>query len=425
MVQEPLKAAREEVKTGETRVKTPTLSEGKILDSAQTGVPLEVLETMNDALLSHPPGFEVYAKLNRILERRRSVFTGEGRVDWAHAEVLALASILADGTPVRLTGQDSERGTFGQRHIVLHNVRGERDCPLQRLPQAKAAFDIHNSPLSEASAMGFEYGYNVLAPETLVIWEAQFGDFANAGQVLIDQFISSGRAKWAQPSGMVLLLPHGYEGQGPEHSSARLERYLQLSAEGNWRVANPSTAAQYFHLLRLQAAQLRMDPRPLVVMTPKSLLRNPQAASSIHELAEGRFQPVLHTSEGSSESVERLVLSSGKVAVDLDAAMEKRGVPPWLAVARMEQLYPFPEIAIRHVMDQYPNLRQVVWLQEEPQNMGAWNCMEPGLARVIPVKVELRYIGRPVRSSPAEGLADVHESSQRRLLLDTLTYERL
>lgn len=425
MIREQLQSSYEKVKAGGMHKKLPTLEVGNMVECAPTGVSLEVLEEMNDALLSHPPGFEVYVKLHRILERRRSPSKGEGAVDWGHAEALALASILADGTPVRMTGQDSERGTFSQRHLVLHDVkRGEWDCPLQRLPQARASFAIHNSPLSEASVMGFEYGYNVLAPETLVIWEAQFGDFGNAGQVLIDQFLASGRAKWVQPSGMMLLLPHGYEGQGPEHSSARLERYLQLSAEGNWRVVNPSTAAQYFHLLRLQAVQLRTDPHPLIVMTPKSLLRNPRAASAIHELVEGMFQPVLHKSTGSTGAVERLVLSSGKVAVDLDSAMEERGVPPWLAVARVEQLYPFPEVAILGVLRQYPNLRQVLWLQEEPQNMGAWNYMEPRLAKVLPDRVELQYIGRPERSSPAEGFADVHESSQRHLLEDTLTYDQ-
>lgn len=422
-VRERLQGAYEVAKQRGSNIEE-SLLENRVLEADRTSVPMPDLSQMNEELLRRPPGFEIYPKLHRILERRRNVFAERGKVEWAHAEALALASIVADGTPIRMTGQDTQRGTFGQRHLVLHDVKtGERICTLQHLPSANASFDIYNSPLSEASVIGFEYGYSVLAPKALVIWEAQFGDFANAGQVLIDQFLSSGHAKWLQTSGLVLLLPHGYEGQGPEHSSARLERFLQLSAENNWRVVNPSTAAQYFHVLRLQVVQIGADARPLVVMTPKSLLRNARAASTIDELTEGRFNPILHVQRSEPQLVERLVLSSGKVSVDLDAMLEEQGYPSWLAVARVEQLYPFPEQAFRDIVSCYPNLREIVWFQEEPKNMGAWQYIQPYLASVVKKgELEICYLGRPKRSSPAEGLADVHQSTQKRLLEDAITY---
>src|SRR3989440_7435233 len=251
------------------------------------------LTTFNNELLTWPAGFTPHPKLMRLLQRRATTLGPDGGIDWGQAESLAFASILVDGTPIRLTGQDVERGTFSHRHAVLHDQHNETYVPLQHIAEAQASFSIFNSPLSEAAALGFEYGYSVLAPETLVLWEAQFGDFANAAQVIIDQFIASGRAKWKQLSSLVLLLPHGYEGQGPEHSSARLERYLQLAAQGNWRVVDCSTSAQYFHLLRQQAFYLSRDPRPLVIMTPKSLLRHTLASATLTELAEGTFQPII------------------------------------------------------------------------------------------------------------------------------------
>ncbi|TMD92657.1 MAG: 2-oxoglutarate dehydrogenase E1 component, partial [Chloroflexi bacterium] len=256
-------------------------------------VSAEQLINYNSELLSWPEGFTPNAKLVRLLQRRATTLGPEGGIDWGQAEALAFASILADGTPIRITGQDVERGTFSHRHAVLHDQHNESYIPLQHLSSARASFSIYNSPLSEAAPLGFEYGYSVQAPNTLVLWEAQFGDFANAAQVIIDQFIASGRAKWKQKSSLVLLLPHGYEGQGPEHSSARLERYLQLSAHNNWRIANCSTASQYFHLLRHQAFYLWLDPRPLVIMTPKSLLRHTLSTTTLTELAEGEFQPVI------------------------------------------------------------------------------------------------------------------------------------
>ncbi|HEX6506782.1 MAG TPA: 2-oxoglutarate dehydrogenase E1 component, partial [Chloroflexota bacterium] len=348
-----------------------------------TGVPAEELHALNEALLERPEGFEPNPRLERVLIRRREALDREGAIDWAHAETLAFATILAGGTPIRLTGQDTERGTFSQRHFVLHDPNTGAWCvPLQALPQARASFAVYNSPLTESAVLGFEYGYSIHAPEALVLWEAQFGDFANAGQVLIDQFLTSGRAKWRSEPALVLLLPHGYEGQGPDHSSARLERFLQLAAQDNIWVANCSTAAQYFHLLRLQAALLDSDRRPLVVMTPKSLLRHPLAASSLNDLAEGEFRPVIDDTHGPSrrEQVQRLVLCSGKIAVDLTTTSKARLEPvDWVAVARVEMLYPFPEAELREVMAAYPNLNEIAWVQEEPENMGAWTYMAPQL----------------------------------------------
>ena len=387
-------------------------------------VTLEELKEINQALLKYPESFHAYPKLKRILDRRINALDENGEVYWGTAESLAFASILRTGTPIRLTGQDSERGTFGHRHLVLHDVESNKEfIPLQALPSAKASFIVHNSPLNEGSVLGFEYGYNVEAPETLVMWEAQFGDFANAGQVLIDQFISSGLQKWGQTSGLVMLLPHGYEGQGPEHSSARLERYLQLSAQNNWTVANVTTSAQYFHLLRLQASRLGASARPLVLMTPKSLLRNPKAACKSTEFTSKGFQPVL--SDGRTlvnEDVRRLVLCSGKVAVDLQTAMEKSTEDlGFISVRRVEQLYPFPEQEIQELIAGYKNLKEIIWLQEEPNNMGAWFYMMPRLQALLPSKVKLRYIGRSEQASPAEGHATDHNSEQARLMNETLS----
>ncbi|MBA2776661.1 MAG: 2-oxoglutarate dehydrogenase E1 component, partial [Chloroflexia bacterium] len=338
----------------------------------------------------------------------------EGRVDWAHAEALAFAAILEDGIPIRLTGQDAARGTFSQRHLVLHDAKtGEPHSPLEAMPQAKASIGIYNSPLSENACMGFEYGYSVHAPESLVLWEGQFGDFANGAQIIIDQFIAAARAKWGQEPSLVLLLPHGYEGQGPEHSSARLERFLQLSARDAMRVANVTTAAQYFHLLRRQALRLKTDPRPLVLMTPKSLLRHPMATSAPAELTSGTFRPVLDDpqAEDRREQVTRLVLCSGKVAIDLDSSPD-RAEATGVAVARIEQLAPFQYTAISKVIDNYSNLQEIIWLQEEPRNMGSWLFVRPRLRELVEQTFPIRYIGRVESSSPAEGSLDKHNQQQ-------------
>jgi 2-oxoglutarate dehydrogenase E1 component len=373
---------------------------------------------LNDALLDRPENFTAHPKLERMLQKRRQLIHDAGGIEWGHAEILAFAAILADGTPIRMTGQDSERGTFSQRHLVLHDVEtGERLIPLHIIPQARAAFAVYNSPLSEAAVLGFEYGYSSHAPGTLVLWEAQFGDFANGAQVIIDQFIASGRAKWGQDPALVLLLPHGYEGQGPEHSSARLERFLQLCATDNMRVANPTTAAQYFHLLRYQAAALSTHPRPLVVLTPKSLLRNPRANSSLAELAAGPFQPVLGLGADAPapEEVTRLVLCSGKVAIDVLASGELERAGGAIDLLRLEMLYPFPATELKARLARHPNLHEVVWLQEEPQNMGAWSFVAPRLRELLG-DLPLHYVGRSESASPAEGLNSAHVAEQQRII---------
>lgn len=392
-----------------------------------TQVPEDELQLINDALLSWPSDFQVLNKLERILKRREAPFKGEGRIDWAHAEALAFGSILRDGIPIRFTGQDSQRGTFAHRHLVLHDQNTGREyIPLHHIPDAEATFVVYNSPLTEAGVVGFEYGYNVFAPETLVLWEAQFGDFANMAQVYFDQFLSSGRAKWGQKSGLVLLLPHGYEGQGPEHSSARLERFLQSSAENNWIVANLSTAAQYFHLLRRQAATLGKDcVKPLVIMTPKSLLRHPLASVEVKELTEGRFQPVIEQ-KGTGEYpdlVERIILCSGKIAIELEEQLQKINDIRWLHILRVEELYPFPSKIIESIIHRYPNVKEIVWVQEEPKNMGAWSFVEPYIRELSPKGVEIKYVGRRERSSPSEGDSNLHTLEQNRILKQATTKE--
>jgi multifunctional 2-oxoglutarate metabolism enzyme len=439
----------------------------------ETAVPAERLRELGLHLLRTPEGFTVHPKLVKQLERRRAALqepsreaggsgekAGEGgggarvggdaavagagadatasnagasepaRLDWAHAEALAFASLLTDGTPVRLTGQDTERGTFSQRHMVLHDAKtGQTFCPIQSLPEALAPFELHNSPLSELACMGFEYGYSQEAPETLVLWEAQFGDFVNSAQVIVDQFIVSGLAKWGQTSRLTLLLPHGYEGSGPEHSSARLERFLALAAEGNIRVANLTTPAQYFHMLRRQARIAKQ--RPLVIMTPKSLLRLPQASSDISELAEdSSFQPVLPEPGVQDERVTRLVLCTGKIYYDLVGHPDRKGNEA-VAVGRVELLYPFPEGQILALINRYPNLREVVWAQEEPRNMGARAHMFPRLMQILSGEVHFGYIGRPERASPGEGYPAAHAAEQSRIVrtaldlsLDTSQYPR-
>ncbi|HEY5318984.1 MAG TPA: multifunctional oxoglutarate decarboxylase/oxoglutarate dehydrogenase thiamine pyrophosphate-binding subunit/dihydrolipoyllysine-residue succinyltransferase subunit, partial [Solirubrobacteraceae bacterium] len=376
------------------------------------------LRGLNEELLSVPEGFMVHPKLVKQLEHRREALGAEGGISWAHAEALAFASLLTEGIPIRLTGQDAERGTFSQRHLVLHDARtGQEHSPIQHLPGALAPMELHNSPLSEQGCLGFEYGYAQEGPETLVLWEAQFGDFVNGAEVIIDQFITPGLAKWGQTSRLTLLLPHGYEGSGPEHSSARLERWLQLAAEGNIRVANCTTPAQYFHLLRRQARVAKQ--RPLFLMTPKSLLRLPQAQSSIDELSGGQFRPVLAEPGVDPEQVTRLVLCSGKVYYDLigHAAREDN---PRVAVGRIELLYPFPQGEILSLLARYPNLEELVWVQEEPRNMGARMYMAPRVLQVIPDEIHFGYIGRPERAASGEGYPIAHAREQGRIVSTAL-----
>jgi 2-oxoglutarate dehydrogenase E1 component len=398
-----------------------------------TGVPIESLQAINQSLLERPDTFTPYPKLERMLSRRLNLLNEEEKVDWALAETLAFATILGDQTAIRFTGQDTERGTFAHRHLVLHDSKtGKSFCPLHTIPQAKAAFAIHNSPLSEASVLGFEYGYNFFAEKTLAIWEAQYGDFANAGQVIMDQFISAGRAKWRQKSSLVMLLPHGYEGQGPEHSSARLERYLQLAAENNMVVANMTSAAQYFHILRRQAAITgQEEARPLIIMAPKSLIRSKRTMSHRSELESGSFQVIKEeTGLGKKKNqVKRLILCSGKIAIDLSSEVEtisseSPGKMDWLHIVRVEQLYPFPHEELTAIIQKFKNIQEVVWVQEEPKNMGAWTYMEPRIRELLPTKTSIRYIGRPERSSPATGKSNVHDREQQQILTDALQQKK-
>jgi 2-oxoglutarate dehydrogenase E1 component len=382
-----------------------------------TPVATDRLRDLDKSLLAVPDHFTVHPKLLKQLERRPAALE-DGGIDWGHAESLAFASLLVEGIPIRLTGQDTERGTFSHRHLVLHDVNtGERYAPIQHLADATASFEVHNSPLSEYAAVGFEYGYAVAAPEALVLWEAQFGDFVNGAQVIIDQFLVAGLSKWRETSRLTMLLPHGYEGNGPEHSSARLERFLQSTAQENIRVVNPSTAAQYFHLLRRQA--LEPLARPLVVMTPKGLLRLKDAASSLADLTEGSFQPVLDDPTEFKDGIHRLVLCSGKVYYDI-VGHELRANAPTVAVARVEQLYPFPSERTRALLASYPSLQEVVWAQEEPQNMGAWRSIRHRLEEARPNRVPLRYVGRPWRASPSEGYPTAHLREQDRIVREAL-----
>jgi 2-oxoglutarate dehydrogenase E1 component len=417
-IQQSLKAHLREAGAGE---EPQRISAGQpALAEPDTAVSAPLLTTLNEQLLLVPDGFTINPKLQKQLERRRPALS-EGQIEWAHAEALAFASLLAEGTAIRLTGQDTERGTFSQRHLVLHDARdGRRHAPIQNLPGARAPFELHNSPLSEFACLGFEYGYAAAAPETLVLWEAQFGDFTNGGEVIIDQFIIAGLAKWGQTSRLTLLLPHGYEGQGPEHSSARIERFLALGADGNIRIANCTTPAQYFHLLRRQARHPEL--RPLVLFTPKSLLRLPQASSRLEDLTAGRFSPVLDdaTAADRRDVVRRLILCSGKVYYDLTLA-PARVQATQVAIGRVELLYPFPREELATLIRGYPNLREIVWVQEEPRNMGPQKFMLPQLRELVDPDVTVRDIGRPERSSPAEGYPAAHQAEQARIVAAALS----
>jgi len=378
-----------------------------------TNVERWTLERVVDGLMSRPEGFTVHPKLERILQAHRVAFEN-GEVDWSLAESLAFGSLLLEGTPVRLAGQDTRRGTFSQRHGVLIDQRTEEEYfPLAHLAPDQAPFMLYDSVLSEYAALGFEYGYSVEYPEALVLWEAQFGDFVNAAQVVIDQFIAAAEDKWGQPSSVGLLLPHGFEGQGPEHSSARMERFLTLSAEDNQRVVYPSTAAQYFHVLRRQALATRRVP--LVCFTPKRYLRMPQSRSPVSELTEGGFRLTLDDrAEVDRDAVRRVLLCTGKIGHELMDKRDEMGAPA--AVVRVEQLYPWPEDDILNTVATYPNAREVWWVQEEPANMGAWNFVHARLARALRERAELRHVAREASASPATGSQTIHEREQQQLL---------
>ena len=385
----------------------------------ETAVPAEQLKTWATNMLQMPSWMNLHPRVARIMADRLKMANGEEGLDWGFAETMAYASLLAQGYPVRLSGQDSGRGTFFHRHAVLRDTHDGRGyIPLQHVTEGQARFSVYDSPLSEEAVMGFEYGYSTATPEGLIIWEAQYGDFANGAQVVIDQFIVAGEAKWRRLSGLTLFLPHGYEGQGPEHSSARLERYLQLCAENNIQVCVPSTPAQMFHLLRRQV--LRRIRKPLVVMTPKSLLRRRSATSLLQELTQGSFATVLPDPDHAElYNVRRVVLCSGKVFHDLLELRRQRKQTD-VALVRAEELYPFPEAALHQAIQTHKGAREVLWCQEEPMNQGAWGYMALQLGRVMQPGQQLLYAGRPASASPAVGYHDVHVEQQASLLDEAL-----
>jgi len=392
----------------------------KWTDAADTAVPQAELKRLGERITTVPEGFKLHPIVEKVLADRRAMARGEMNVDWGMAEHLAFASLVASGYPVRLTGQDSGRGTFTHRHAVLHDQNRERwdsgvYVPLQNVSEAQAPFRVIDSILSEEAVMGFEYGYSTAEPNSLVIWEAQFGDFANGAQVVIDQFISSGEAKWGRQSGLVLMLPHGYEGQGPEHSSGRIERFLQLCADNNMQVVQPTNAAQIFHLLRRQ--MIRQFRKPLIIFTPKSLLRNKDAASPLSDLSKGAFQTLIGEVDESIDAakVKRVLLCSGKVYYDLVNTRKDRGAND-VAIARIEQLYPFPHKALAAELKKYPAATEVVWVQDEPQNQGPWFYVQHHLYENMSAGQKLGYAGRPASASPAVGYYSKHIEQLKALL---------
>ena len=382
-----------------------------------TGVSNEVIQLIGDAFVNKPEGFTVHPKLQQQLEKRLDM-SRNGNIDWGFGELLAFGSLLVEGTPVRLAGQDSRRGTFVQRHATLHDrANGQEWLPLSNLSDSQGRFFVYDSLLSEYAALGFEYGYSVEAPEALVLWEAQFGDFVNGAQSVIDEYISAAEQKWGQQSSVTLLLPHGYEGQGPDHSSSRIERFLQMCAQDNMIVSRPSTPASYFHLLRRQA--YARPRKPLIVFTPKAMLRLRGATSPVEAFTQGRFEPVLDDNRGlDRNAVKRVLVHSGKVHWDLKAELDKNPNPE-IALVRLEQLYPTPIEGLKAITDSYPNA-ELVWVQEEPENQGAWPFLALAFADV-PGDRSFRPVSRPASASPATGSSKVHAAEQAKLLRDALT----
>lgn len=391
----------------------------KWTDAADTGVPLTELKRLSERITHIPEHFKLHPLVERVIADRTKMGNGDQLLDWGMAEHLSFASLVASGYPVRITGQDCGRGTFTHRHAVLHDQNRERwdsgtYLPLQNIAETQAPFVVIDSVLSEEAVLGFEYGYSTADPNSLVIWEAQFGDFVNGAQVVIDQFISSGEAKWGRSSGLTMMLPHGYEGQGPEHSSARPERFLQLCADNNIQVCQPTTPAQIFHLLRRQ--MVRMFRKPLVIMTPKSLLRNKDAVSPLSDLANGGFATVIKDQNPQAKgTVKRLIACSGKVYYDLVNTRKEKDAND-VAIIRVEQLYPFPHKAFAAELKKYPELAEIVWCQDEPQNQGYWNFIQHYIMENMSVGQKLAYAGRPASASPAVGYASVHNEQQKALL---------
>jgi 2-oxoglutarate dehydrogenase E1 component len=386
---------------------------------APTALPAEALQRVVDGVRRVPEGFAIHPKVKRLMDERGDMLRPEGQIDWACAEMLAFGTLLIEGTKIRLSGQDSGRGTFSHRHAVWHDIdTNRRYVPLDHLSADQGRFIVIDSMLSEAAVLGFEYGFSTVDPRNLVIWEAQFGDFANGAQVIVDQFIAAGESKWQRMSGIVLLLPHGYEGQGPEHSSARLERYMQLCAEDNLQICNLTTPAQYFHALRRQIH--RNFRKPLIVMSPKSLLRHKLAVSALRDFTEATFQPVLGEVDAIDPGgVRRVLFCSGKVYYDLLVARRERDIDD-IALLRVEQLYPFPEAEIRAALEPYAAAPEVYWVQEEPWNMGAWHDMSRRLQRMLPPDRPVQYAGRAAAASPASGSYKVHQSEVTDLINNAL-----
>jgi 2-oxoglutarate dehydrogenase E1 component len=387
-----------------------------------TSIPFATLKALAKKLIGIPNGFTLQRQVKKIFDDRSKMAEGEISVDWGFAESLAYASVLTSGNKVRITGQDVGRGTFSHRHAVVHDIEtGNEYIPLQNMEKDQGSFTIYDSLLSEAAVLAFEYGYSTTTPNALVIWEAQFGDFANSAQVVIDQFIASGEHKWSRLCGLTLLLPHGYEGQGPEHSSARLERFLQLSAEHNIQVCLPTTSSQVFHMLRKQVlCPLR---KPLIVMSPKSLLRHKETVSTMTEMAEGSFQVIIDETDGfEAEKVEKVVICSGKVYYELRAERRVRGLEN-IAIIRLEQLYPFPHEDFENCLLQYKNVKTITWCQEEPMNQGAWYSSQHHIRRVLNEhfpEIWLEYAGREASAAAAAGYPALHMSQQQKFIDEAL-----
>lgn len=421
-MRERLETAYEESQHGEHHFQPDNplaVSEEELLEfqpTSGTAVEIDVLRKVAHGLSNLPGGFQLHPKLMGFFAKRRELVNGEPKIDWSFAEALAFGSLVFEGTPVRLSGQDCARGTFSQRHAVVSDIQtGIQYTPLQNISSDQASFAVCDSSLSEAAVLGFEFGYSVADPLALVLWEAQFGDFANSAQVIIDNFVSSSDAKWQQPCDLVLLLPHGAEGQGPEHSSARLERFLTLCAEDNFRVCSPTTAAQYFHLLRSQVRDAKRIP--LIVMTPKSILRHPKSASSVDRFTAGQFELVMNDPDiQDPQQIKRVLLCTGKVYYDLLAERERRKSEQ-VAIVRIEQLYPFPEWNFTRNLASFTHVKEVFWVQEEPQNMGAWNYISRHMAHTFPFGRDFRFVGRPERASPAAGSHKTFQKEQRSLVI--------
>jgi 2-oxoglutarate dehydrogenase E1 component len=393
-------------------------------DAADTAVPITELRRIAEKITTVPQSLKLHPLVEKVIADRRAMGQGDLPLDWGMGEHMAFASLVAAGYAVRLSGQDSGRGTFTHRHAVLHDQNRERwdsgyYIPLEHVADDQGPFRVIDSVLSEEAVLGFEYGYATAEPNALVIWEAQFGDFVNGAQVVIDQFISSGESKWGRSCGLTMMLPHGYEGQGPEHSSARIERFLQLCAENNMQVCQPTTPAQIFHVLRRQ--MIRPFRKPLMIMTPKSLLRNKEAVSSLQELAKGGFQTVIGETHAGidAKAVRKIVICSGKVYYDLTGARRERELAD-VAILRVEQLYPFPHKALEAEMRKYPGATQVVWCQDEPQNQGAWFFVQHHIQDALKDGQRLTYAGRPASASPAAGYYDKHYAQQKELLTAAL-----